>query len=547
MLGHGPISGGPISALHEWRFYVYSYSTLVAQESQFTALYAATREFVTRADDSPVLVGQAFFGTLDSSIRIDRSVISGTGFNGYVQNVSELALINDGEYDVTLDTSSVSGQTITLKIGEYSGNQDARQNYSEFESLAILTGESWRLDRSKVTIDAVDGAASFDVPVQTSIYLGAGELEGGADLAGKRRPLGDGVVQNATPTLVIAAEGLYQFSTGASASVEHVKDGGISLVVVADYATVALLRNAVLPIELGGLGLIPPGSYATCLAESYFGIGGVAFKQVTVWFTGLRLTRADVIENVALTSAGLSASDLDAWTFEKLNDDEPGSIGYYLDAQSSENCAEMFTKLMAGIEGWWGFTTLQKLQVMRMAAPVNVAADEFDLQAGNLLEIDRVALPDAIAIPPRRRRLTYAHNWTVQTDLFGQVSEVDPELADYLSKPYLFASTTDSAANAILEDYPLAPDPEPVLSYYAEQADALAGAVRLLALYSSGYKLYRGRVKHALCMLQIGQVALLKDSSFRPRIGLSSSGKYARIVAANDDLKTAETEITAFG
>jgi hypothetical protein len=550
MLGFAPISGTPIAALPEWHASVVATSELVATLSATEFFYAATMPFITRDTDAPR--NQPFSGTLDASLRVDRSIGNSNGYNGYVQNIAELSLINaDGEYDVTGMQNSPNGQEIVCTIGEIFPLDVHGRNvvapYNQFQALARLTGDKWRVDRNRITIESRDFATKLDVPVQTGTYAGTGDLEGGTDLAGKKRPMGfgrlykaDGRGGNVSPTLVIAAEGLWQCHDGEVASIEAVKDGGIALGFIADYATVALLRAA------GLAGTITPGSYGTCIAEGYFLVGGSGFKQITCDFVSLYLTRADVIEHVTLTSAGISADHIDSRSFDDLNIDEPGPIAYFLDSNSNETCAEMFTKLMAGIEGWHGFTTLGVLQVKRMEAPAAEAADVYDLNGGNLIDIDRVDLPGGIATPPHRRRLTYAHNWTQQTELYGQVSEDDPAFADYLGKPYLVASTSDAESAAILLDYPFAPDPDPVLSYYADEADALAGAERLLTLYSSGYKPYRMTAKQALFLHQIGEIIFVQDSGIRPRLGLGT-GKYVRLVTVNDDTSKMQTEMIGFG
>jgi hypothetical protein len=550
MLGHGPISGTPISALHEWRSHVACSSELAAALSASEFFYAATMPFITRERDAPR--NQPFSGTLDSSLRVDRSIANGNGYNGYVQNVAELSLINaDGEYDVTGMENSPNGQEIVCTIGEVlSGDKHGRNvvaPYSTFQVLARLTGEKWRVDRNRITLESRDFAAKLDVPVQTSVYAGTGGLEGGSDLAGKRRPIAfgrlyaaDGRGGNVSPTLVIASEGLWQVHDGAVTSINAVRDGGVALAFVADYANVTLLRAA------GTGGTIGSAQYGTCIAEGYFLVGGSGFKQITCDVVSPYLKRADVIKHVVLTSAAISLDHIDTDTFDALNVSEPGPIAYYLDSNSNETCAEMFTKLMAGIEGWYGFTTLGVLQVKRMEAPAAADVDIYDLAGGNLIDIDRTDLPAAVATPPHRRRLTYAHNWTTQTELYGQVSENDPAFADYLGKPYLVATTSDAESLAILSDYPFAPDPDPVLSYYADAADALAGAERLLALYSSGYKPYRMTAKQASFLHQVGDVIFIQDSGILPRLGLGP-GKYVRLVEVNDDTGKMQTEMIGFG
>lgn len=535
MFGFGPLLSRGLLALPAWRAAFSGELSLSAQEAQSTTVYAATMEFVDTVGD------RAFYGTLMPTLRVDRSIASGDGYRGYVQTVAQLELINDGTYDDLELENSNAMQPIRVALGEATGAALAIP-YAQFETVILGLGERWRGDRQKLTIEWSDPLAKLRVPLQTETYTGSGDLAGGPEIANKRRPYGDGVNRNTTPTLVIAAEGLFEFNTGASASLDAVHDGGLPLDFVADYATTAELRAAHEAVP----SLIPAGKYGSCVVESRFAIGGTAFKQVTCDFTGLNLTRADVIEAAILASTDLTAADLDGWTFNDLNLVEPGSVTWFSDSGSSDTVLDMAEKLMAGIEGWIGLTTFGKVQVRRMEAPTFVAAEFYDLNGGNLIDIDRTDLPSAIAIPPRRRRCSYAHNWTVQTDLYGGVSETDPDFAAYLGQPYKVVSTSEDAADAILADYPNAPDPEPVLTYYADEADAQSHAERLFDLYSSNYRAYRFIAARSLFLHQVGEVINVADTSLRPRLGLSA-GKYLRLVEVNDDLGTGLTEMVGFG
>lgn len=534
MFGFGPFLSRGLLAQFEWRAAFSGALALSAQEAQSTTVYAATMEFVDTAGD------RAFYGTLEPTLRVDRSVVGGAGYRGYVQTVAELSLINaDGTYDDLELENSNARQPIRVTLGEATGPAQAIP-YTQFETVIEGLGERWRGDRQRLTIEWSDPLARLRVPLQTQTYTGLGELDGGPEIANQRRPYGDGEVINAAPTLVIAAEGLFQFNTGTSISLDAVRDGGLALTFVANYATVAALRAA------KEAGSIPAGRYGSCIAESYFAIGGTAFKQVTCDFTGLRSTRADVIEAAILAATDLTAADLDAWTFDALNVAEPGTVTWFSASGSADTVLDVAERLMAGVEGWIGLTTLGMVQVKRMEAPVPVAAESYDLNGGNLIEIDRTDLPAGVAIPPRRRRCSYAHNWTVQNDLYGGVSETDPDFAAYLGQPYKIVSTSEEDAALILADYPNAPDPEPVLTYYADEDDAQAHADRLFTLYSSNYRAYRFTAAQALFMHQVGEVIEVSDTSFRPRLGLAG-GKFLRLVEVNDDLGTGLTEMVGFG
>lgn len=530
-LGLGP--DRPLSSIPEFRTFIDALIDIDAQDDLYSIEYAATEYFITSPDDDPP--NQPFHGTLKAGLRIDESIVTSGGYYGFVLNVSEFTLDNsEGLYDALADQNSINGQQIVIRVGE-SGTA-----LNSHEVIATLHGERWRASRKSLVCDVRDTSSALDVPVQSSIYTGTGDLEGGPEIANKRRPYGDGSVFNASPTLVIGAEGLWQCNDGEVEEITAVRDGGIELTLHDDYDTVAQLRAAV------GSGDIPPGYYGTCVAEGYFCLGSASFKQITCDFSGINNTTADIIRAVAVSSAGLEDSDIDEWTFNELNDIQPAPVNYYLDSESSETCREMFDNLMRGIGGFAGMTSLGKLKVGLFREPIEVAAQRYDVVGGNVVDIDRVNLPEALDPPPRRRRVPYARNWTQQTDLFGQVSEDDPEFAAYLGRPYKLTSTSDDEASAVVADYPFAPDPNPVDAYFTDEDDAQAEADRLHAFDVGGFKAYRCVLKNALRMHTVGQVIYIKDSSIRPRLSLST-GKYLRVVSVSDDFGSGQTEIVGVG
>lgn len=519
MLGFGPVSDVTVSSVEgEWRWHVYAYSQLIFSET-LTKIYAATTPFITRASDTPA--NQPFDGTLGGSIRIDKSIAAGdSGYGGFSQSISEISLINSsGIYDDLASGISLNGQEVICSVGEITG-RDTVEPYAAFAQFALLRAERMVISRQKVTVELRDPSLVLSEQlVQRSVYGGGGGADGDPEITGKRRPYGDGTVFNATPIQVIGAEGVWQCNDGAVSSITGVKDGGVYLTSAGNFASLALLRAAT----------IDSGEYGTCNAEGYFRLGGASFKQVTVDFTGLRSTTADIIRVIAL-AAGLSAAQIDSSSFDALNIRQPAPVSYYLDADSSQTAAEMFTSLMRGIGGWHGMNVLGQLQVQVFDAPDEIATAMYASDGGDLADIDRVPLLTGLDPPPRRRRVAYARNYTTMTDLFGEVSFDDPALAEYLKTPFKLAATSDMEAVAIVTNWPQAPDPDPTEAYFVHEIDAQAEAERLLELYSSGLLPYRAVLKNALFLHQIGEVIWVQDN----RLGLDD-GKYLRLVEIIDD------------
>src|SRR5215475_10957005 len=273
-----------------------------------TNLYAATEPFITRSTDTPA--NQQFSATLEASLRVDRSITSRQlGFGGFTESISELTLINaDAEYDALAAGFSINGRPIVCSIGQMSTDGKTVSAFAMFERFAVLTGERMRLDRSRLTIEMRDPSMHMLVPVQDRVYPGNGSLqtgniEDGTDnVAGKRRPRAEGTVFNATGSLVVPEELVYQISDGYT-TFAAVKDGGVELQFQAAYEDVERMLIAA--------PLVPPGSYATVKELGYFMLGGPNVFQVTCDISGPRATTGEVLEWAAVRASDLETLDAD--------------------------------------------------------------------------------------------------------------------------------------------------------------------------------------------------------------------------------------------
>lgn len=234
---------------------------------------------------------------------------------------------------------------------------------------------------------------------------------------------------------------------------------------------------------------------------------------------------------------------IDTATFDGLDNVQPAQIGYYLDEDQSTTFADMFSLLTNGIGGWFGFSPLGRLQVYRFDAPVTSSLYDYDTHGGNIVDIQRASLPSGLDPPPQRWRCKYQRNYTVMTELAGQVTEVDPSFAETLRHESQVASTSDADAAIVIAIWPDAVDTDPIDSFFVSQADAQTEVDRLLALYSQGaYQAYSMTLANAIFVHQIGDVIKVTDT----RLGLSG-GKYLRVVSLSDDVSSMTTTVVAFG
>lgn len=528
----GAISELAIGAAREWEAFGSLLSEFTTTDGVDYRIFASTWPFITRASDA--LPNTSFLETLKQSLVLDHSIVGSNGFGRLSVGWGTIDLINsEADYDTVFEDGAVDGRRVLLKVGAVVDGEVIP--YDDFYTIADLSATKWNADTETLTITLRDNSYRFDVPAQPDVYLGTGNLEGTTDLDKKRIPIAVGRYSYVTPAPVIPAEKIYQVSFRSVEEITAVYDGGVVLTFTADYATLALLRAATLIA----------GQYATCLAEGLFRLGGSSFKQVTVTGKGDNVggyveTTADVVRRLINIAADVTdPGDFDTGAFDLLNAQQPAPVGYYLDYNSNESLRDVAGKLMGGIGGWCGYEPRTALIYVRRFAAPGIAPSEFYKEI-DLIDFAMEPLPGAVDPPPRRFRVAYNRNWTIQTDIFGEVSENDPDRAAYLGTPYSLASTEEADSAAIVADHPLAPDPDPVESYFALQPNALAEAERLLALYRALRNVYRFKVKDRLLLHRVGQTIQLEH----PRYHMTA-GKNMRIVGLRENAIDNETEIAA--
>lgn len=190
-------------------------------------LYFSTGKFVTQATDTPAKI--AFVPRLDQPAVMARHMFTrGTTVGKSEVSLGDLLLMNpDGGLDYLLDYA-FDGRVLKVYRGD-----DAGAFPADFEPVLIGTMTQPEFTRTRVTLKVRDRQAEMDVPLQDTKYAGdnvlpAG-LEGVEDLKDKSKPLCFGVVRNISPPCVNTAKLIYQPNDGALASVEAVRDSGISL------------------------------------------------------------------------------------------------------------------------------------------------------------------------------------------------------------------------------------------------------------------------------------------------------------------------------
>lgn len=424
--------------------------------------------YITLPADSPANAN--YDASVQSGLKLTRSLPATPEADRRVTlELGSFDLANvDGALDSVVAGYSVDGRRVRVLLGLTS------YRYGDF--VPIFTGRmlQWSNSGTDVTVTVRDEGYRLDKPMQTDIYGGTGGYDGGADVAGKPRPLTFGKVLNITPVPIEASTLTYQFHSRTAQAVDAVYDRGAALTADANYASYALLAAAT----------IASGHYATCLANGLIRLGATPSGLITADVRGdAQATYTDVTATIAKRIiedfGGLIDADLDLASWDNLATAQPGTIGWFQDT-TAINVSDAVSAILGACAAWWGPTAAGLLQCGQIATPSSASA----LIAVAEAEMIDFQILDPLngTFPPRfRQRVGYQRLWTTQqdTDLAGSVTAAR---RSFLAQDMRVASSTDSAVQTF---FLLAVDPEPLVSLFNSQADAANLAAALLTLYKS--------------------------------------------------------------
>lgn len=470
--------------------------------------YFSSHGFITGPADTPA--NTYYDERVDQALEFSRSLVTDR-LGGLASEAIEIKLRNsDGELDAWVDSYAFDGREARVLIG------DDGFGYAEYGEVFRGQMMDLSVDEDIVTIRARTKLAALSVAIAANFYAGTGGAEGGADLAGKMKPLCWGQVFNVPALLVNSATLVYQVHDGAISDVPQVFDRGISLTKVG--------------------GTPAPGQYSVDTAAGTFTLGGIPDGQVTANVLG-RVhggyfdTVADIVEDILVHYSPLDAADLDAASFSALNSAQAAPMGLWLDAPAS--VADVVSTLLEGAGCFGTFTPLSVFRVGQFAAPA--AIHDFELTADDIISVQRDPLPATLAPVVWRYQVGYARAYAVQTDLAAGVSAAQRTFA---AESYRIAAAADAALKV---DYQFAQDVEAIESPFAAQADAAAEAARLLALFRTPHALYTLTLKPALWTANLNDTVLVTYPRYR-----LNGGALGRVVAIDIDAAENRTVLTVF-
>lgn len=469
--------------------------------------YLSTNGYTSGSDAT--VADQYFDARVEQAIEFERAIPVSERIGGLARGQGALSLLGgDRGLDSLLTGFALDGRAVTVRHGRDTFD------YGEFGTLfkGVIVGATASPD--VVRLDVRDALDRLDVPIQTSFYAGTGGNEGGADLAGKPKPLCFGQVFNVPAVLVDAANNVYQVAAHQISAVTAVRDRGVAL-------------NAA-PSGVAGLG-----EYEVDLATGLITLGGAPDGEITADVQGHASptyvdTTAAILLRLLQDFAGFDASDLDLPSFAQLAADSAATVGIWIGAEPRTH-ADIIDEMLAGIGAFAGVTRAGRIaaSVFKVASGAALLLDR-----SQIFEIERDQFPSAVYPPSWRQAVGWQKNYQIQTDIAGSVSAATRAA---ISQPYRVAASADAGIQAL---HLLARDVDYVPALYANESDASAEASRLQTLYGEQRAIYRLRIGRIGFGLDLGDVVQIDF----PAWGLDG-GAYGRVLSVRYNASERNVEI----
>jgi hypothetical protein len=552
-MGWAPLSWRPLSMLVDMTLAAtiaqpasgYALNYTMELYASVDTVRTAAFPFITLPTDT--LPNQQFTGTLLGGLNFSVSIVDSDIGRKMSSGIGEFQLNNtDRIYDTLYANNTFDGRRVVFKYGQII-LPDRPASFDTYPTLLDGIIKDVFLDEKQLRGTLRDNAFKMDVPASANAYGGTGTTDGDSGLTGKRKPLAYGVVNNVTPAQINATNLVYQVHDGAVNAIPAVYDFGYALPTPgtvgpdADYASYAALIAAT----------ISNGHYATCKALGLFRLGSTPAGAITCdvqgdsgGTAGYVTDTASIVRRIIAVSAPL-VDLVDEGSFLALTAAQAAVVGYYIGLDENKSVRQAADDLLGGIGACGGFRRDGVFEVIRFVAPTGTAVDSYtadDIVDGSL---KRIELPSAYNPPPKRQRIKYARNWTVQTDVSAGVSDTRKQM---LKDAFSVASHSNTTlAATIAAAHLLAQDPDPMEGYFSASSDGVAEDDRLLTLKGGAARaIYSFTLKSKGLTRKISDVVSL---TFAPNgvTWFDLSAKLLTVVGRVDNTTEGTVELTVFG
>lgn len=480
-------------------------------------LYFASEDWTSPASD-PVAANRWYDGRLDNAGNLSWAVplLPSSASPPDGDSLGRVVLVNtDGRLDDLPDRLGLQNARVSLSVIPRGGNLS--------QAVPIWTAVVRGIDVSLDTVEIglLPLASMLDQNVPAQVYAGSGGMEGPTDLEGVQKPQVFGRVFNMSPVLIEPLTYIYQAHAGVLAQVTAVRFGGVPMVFAADYPSYAALLAAT----------VVTGEYATCLAQGLIKAGltqggandgfTLTADVATAEDRAVRLAKA-----AAQAAAGLYALTVNTASFDAV-DAAVGSSGYGLLVTDPLTWRGLLDDMLGSVGASWGSGRDGSIGAILPVIPTAAVAD---LQEYDILDLDRLALPDGYRWPFAAQTVRYGRNWSVQTALAAIVR--NPSLSRDWKDVTVQAAPAAAGANL----------PETLETGLRTKDGAQALAGRALALHGVARRMFAVTLP-----LQEGLFSAWTAVRITyPRFGMTG-GNLLAVVAADEDYAAGTMTLTLWG
>lgn len=328
-----------------------------------------------------------------------------------------------GTYDA-FRNYGFSEREFTLYIGPYGGSFP-----DDFEVVYTAKMVTAIVGLKKVSIRLKDNLSLLEKPFCQNVYSGAGTsvggagaINGGSELTGRRRPRGFGSAWHYAPIPVDTTRLIYQCTDkelaagGGFAGSVKVWDGGIALSwpVDEEYDSLAEMISTA----------PDPGFVKKYSAAGYFRLGSPPEYQIRTQNALLNSSfewslAGDILAEIA-SDMGVTADPADVTA---LNAAQTSEIGYW-NPGNEESALAVMSQIAESVSVWFGFDRLGQFRMQLFEEPSGdpvYTFNDWNYVAGG---IERLP-PQDPAVPVWSVTVTGNRNWSPNESLATSVSTAD--------------------------------------------------------------------------------------------------------------------------
>lgn len=487
----------------------------------------ADRGYLSRTTDTPA--STLFEARLMGDIEIAQSVIDAVAVGGLVSlTASELELWNgDDLFDALAAEGRLDGRPLRIKTVPVVDRAASDWGSPLSGSSTVWSGRATRLDAQglRARIALSDITDRFATPLQTTLYTGAGGLNGPAELKGRPKPVSLGYRFNVTPVYLGLADlgfgylPTYQTNWRAIAGHDTVRIRGVV------QALTGMAPSIGQWVDFPALGCFQLGSApdGTVTCDVRGDAPGGAYAK----------TVPDLVRVMLMAlGPGLAESDFDAWTWFQTQTQLLAEVGWGIGADVISAEAAL-AEVLASASAWVSGSRAGQLRIARLAGPVDVP--DFTLTEADVLSVVPQPVPAQLQPAPQVVEVRANRNWTPLDDIAGSV--VDPDRAALIAE-----GAIERAVSTVIALRSTRARTLTVPGLYRAAADAQSRASDLRAWLERGLKVFTFETDRYLHQVELGMTGRVTY----PFYGLSA-GWSGVVVGYREKIGARRLEVTMIG